>query len=264
MRVADLDRDMSEVIPTGMGPDSRYLFERMTRLSLDWAAGGPGRRVLDVASGGGADARGLVLRGARAVGVEPSSRMLGLARLVRPAGAGPAPGFVQAWADGLPFADASFDAALCKGSLDHFDQPERAIAEMARVVRPGGRVVLAIANFESAACRLARGIDRVRHAWLGAPVQPGRRMYDVPSDHFTRYDLALMREQAGRWLAIERLEGVSLGWGFPGWGRLLEGLPERLARGALQALGAWARRLPGWADVVVLAGSPRRSARTSR
>ena len=84
-------------------------------------------------------------------------------------------------------------------------------------------------------------------------------MYDVPSDHFTRYDLDLMLEQAGRSLEVERVEGISLGWGFPGWGRALERLPRSAARGVVQALGAWARRLPGHADVVLLAGRPRAS-----
>jgi SAM-dependent methyltransferase len=266
VRVADLDRDMSHVIPTGMGVDSRYLFEHMTGRTLAFAAAGPGRAVLDVASGAGNDTRTLAGLGALAVGVEPSSRMLGLTRLVdaqSPARASRA-GFVQAWGDALPFPDARFDAALCKGSLDHFDRPTAAIAEMARVTKPGGRVVLAIANYESAACRLARGLDELRERWRGAPLAPGRRMYDVPSDHFTRYDPELIRQHAAASLEIERLEGLSLGWGFPGWARLLARLPERLAFALVQGLDAFARRLPAQADVVFVVGRPRRSARSSR
>jgi SAM-dependent methyltransferase len=41
----------------------------------------------------------------------------------------------------LPFMDASFDLVVCRGSLHHFPRPERPVAEMARVCRPGGRVV---------------------------------------------------------------------------------------------------------------------------
>ena len=78
--------------------------------------------------------------------------------------------WLRSWADALPFADGSFDAVICKGAIDHFDRPERAIAEMARVTRQRGRVVLAIANFESLACRLARGLDRVREVGLRRPV----------------------------------------------------------------------------------------------
>jgi len=271
VRVVDLDRDMSDVIPTGTTRDSQHLFDQMTERTLALARPRPGARVLDVASGFGQDTRALAARGALAVGAEPSSRMLGWARLVdgkEAASAAPdppsRPRWVQAWGHRLPFADGSFDAALCKGALDHFDQPEAAIAEMARVVRPGGRVVLAIANFESLACRAARALDVVREDWLVRPGRRGRRHYDVPADHFTRYELGLMREQAERHLVLEVVEGVSLAWGLPGWTRLVEGLPAPVARGALQALERVARRTPALADVVLLAGRPRRSASTAR
>ena len=71
MRVVDLDRDMRDVIPTGTSPDSEFLFARMTDRTLDLAAGAPGRRVLDVASGIGQDARALAERGALSVAAEP-------------------------------------------------------------------------------------------------------------------------------------------------------------------------------------------------
>lgn len=43
----------------------------------------------------------------------------------------------------LPFVDASFDLVMCRGALHHFADPPAAVAEMARVCRPGGRVVVA-------------------------------------------------------------------------------------------------------------------------
>jgi ubiquinone/menaquinone biosynthesis C-methylase UbiE len=45
-------------------------------------------------------------------------------------------------AHALPFVDDSFDITCCRSSLHHFDEPARAIAEMIRVTKPGGRVVL--------------------------------------------------------------------------------------------------------------------------
>lgn len=300
MRVVDIDRDMGDVIPTGTTRDSQYLFDRMTERTLFHAAPAPGRRVLDVASGFGQDTRVLAQRGATAIGAEPSLRMLGWAQLVdakeaasgmamqggAPAegAAGPgsvcaaaadatgkraaAPHWVQAWGHRLPFADESFDAALCKGALDHFDQPERAIAEMARVTRRRGRVVLAIANFDSLACRVARAVDAVREDWLGRPSRRGRRHYDVPADHFTRYEVPLMCEQAARSIDIERVEGISLAWGLPGWTRTVERLPSGAADLALRSLGWIAARQPRLADVVIVVGRPRpprrREAMTSR
>lgn len=257
MRVVDLDRDMSDVIPTGTTPDSEYLFARMTDETLNATHAGEGTRVLDVASGVGQDAIALAHRGAKAVGTEPSHRMTGLARLQEERMGGARAEWVRGWSDALPYRDGAFDATFCKGSIDHFDRPDRAIAEMARVTRPGGRVVLAIANFESLACRVARFQDHVRERWLRRPAGRGRRAYHVPSDHFTRYEIDLMREQATRHLELDRVKGISLGWGLPAWTRTAARLPGPVASLILRALDALARRFPQLSDVVILAGTPR-------
>jgi SAM-dependent methyltransferase len=254
---------MADVIPTGTTRDSEFLFARMTEATLARAAPGAGGRVLDVASGFGQDALALAARGAHVVGAEPSARMTGWARLQSAKAPGRPPRWVRGWGDALPFADGVFDAVFCKGALDHFDRPDLAIAEMARVAKPEGRVVLAIANFESLACRAARGADDLREGWLGRATSRGRRHYDVPADHFTRYDLALMREQAERSLVLESTLGISLAWGLPGWTRSAEKLPAAVTGLALRALDGLARLLPGYADVVVLSGRPRRSASVS-
>jgi SAM-dependent methyltransferase len=266
MRVVDLDRDMSDVIPTGMSPDSEFLFERMTEVTLQATCADPGRFVLDVASGVGQDSLALAERGARVVGAEPSARMAAMAEAFgsdRMRGReGDRPSWVRGWADALPFASEAFDASFCKGAMDHFDAPESAIAEMARVTRRDGRVVLAIANFDSLACRITRAIDGLREDWLGWKPLRGRRGYDTPSDHFTRYELDLIREQAARHLEIESLRGVSIGWGLPGWASLVCKLPRPLVWWVLKGLDALARQWPTLSDVIVLVGRPRR-ARTS-
>ena len=259
MRVVDLDRDMRDVVPTGATRDSEFLFARMTERTLRLAAAGPGQRILDVASGFGQDARALAAERSFVVGAEPSARMSGLARLLAAEASGPLPVWVRSWSDALPFASGSFDAVICKGAIDHFDRPAVALAEMARVTRRDGRVVLAIANFESFACRAARGLDHIRERWLGRELRRGRRHYDVPHDHFTRYELGLMREQASHELELELVEGISLAWGVPGWSRCLSRLPAPLAQGVLAGLDRLARRLPALADVVLLAGRPRRA-----
>ena len=267
MRVVDLDRDMSDVIPTGLTPDSEFLFGRMTELTLDRTLGprrdGHRPRILDVASGVGQDSIALAERGADVIGVEPSSRMTGMATLFAADKPGPMPHFVRGWSDRLPFPDQSFDAAFCKGAMDHFDTPERAIEEMARVTRSDGRVVLAIANFESLACRVGRALDDFRQDWLrGGPLR-SRRGYDAPSDHFTRYEPELIREQAERHLRVDHFDGVSLGWGMPGWSKWTARMPSGVARGAVAGLDRLGRQWPGLSDVIVLSGTPLRSERTS-
>lgn len=258
MRVVDLDRDMSDVIPTGQTPDSEFLFDRMTDVTLELARAAPGRRLLDVASGVGQDAVALAARGAFVVGAEPSKRMSDMAQLFAADKARPMPAWIRSWSDQLPFADGVFDGVICKGAIDHFDRPLEAIEEMARVTQPGGRVVLAIANFESMACRVGRARDDLKEQLLERPPGRGRRGYDAPSDHFTRYELDLMREQAESALELEVVQGVSFAWGMPGWSRTAARLPARIARPVLQSFDALARRIPSWADVIVLAGRPRR------
>jgi SAM-dependent methyltransferase len=196
MRLVDLDRDMSDVFPTGTSVDSEFLFRRMAEATLDALETRPGSRVVDVAAGVGQDDRALARRGAWVVGAEPSERMTALAYLSDREDAEPPSGGVarvRAWSEALPFGAGAFDGAFCKGALDHFDDPESCIREMARVTRASGRVVLAVANFDSLTVRISRALERLRGAG-----GRGRRHHDVPSDHFTRYDPALVREQLER------------------------------------------------------------------
>jgi len=254
MRLLDLERDMSDVIPSASSRDSEYLFERMTQATLDALQARPGARVLDAAGGLGQDSRALGTRGALAVCAEPSGRMAALGRILD-GRAGSGLLWVRAWSESLPFADASFDAAFCKGALDHFDDPARCLAELARVVRPGGRVVLAVANFASLGCRVQRALDRLAHATGRGP--RGRRTHHVPSDHFTRYDPGLLRAQLERCLVVEQWLGISLLWGVRPWVGLLGRLGADGASRLLALADRLARALPELADVLVVAGRPR-------
>lgn len=98
---------------------------------------GAGTRVLDVATGPGWVAAEAAERGASVVGVDVAEAMIARARSAHP-------GLEFRWADahGLPFADASFDAVLGNLAVMHLSRPERAMAEFARVLRPGGRLAL--------------------------------------------------------------------------------------------------------------------------
>ena len=159
VRVVDLDHDMSDVIPISTSVESDFLFRRMEEATFDALRARPGGRVLDSAAGVGQDDRALAETGLWAVGAEPSQRMTALAQLGDAENPVAPPGQllrVRAWSESLPFDEGSFDAAFCKGALDHFDDPERCIREMARVTCVDGRVVLAVANFGSLGCRISR------------------------------------------------------------------------------------------------------------
>lgn len=103
---------------------------------VELAAARPGVHLLDLASGTGAIARLAAARGASVVGVDASTGMLEVARMR-------SPGLDLRPADAcaLPFAAGSFDVVTCGLALSHFAERERALAEVLRVLRPGGMLV---------------------------------------------------------------------------------------------------------------------------
>jgi demethylmenaquinone methyltransferase/2-methoxy-6-polyprenyl-1,4-benzoquinol methylase len=97
----------------------------------------PGERVLDVAAGTGTSARLLSRPGVEVVGCDFSPGMLQVAR-----GRVPNVTFVPGDALDLPFDSGSFDAVTISFGLRNVADRQRALAEMYRIVRPGGRVVV--------------------------------------------------------------------------------------------------------------------------
>ena len=65
---------------------------------------------------------------------------------VRRASRAPLQGGGRATSAALPFRDASFDAIYSMGTIEHFDETERAVEEMARVLKPGGRAIVGVPN----------------------------------------------------------------------------------------------------------------------
>ena len=155
MSRADLDKDPHDVAAMFDGVARRYdltntvltagqdrRWRALTRAALDLR---PGERVLDLAAGTAVSTVSLARSGAWCVAADFS---LGMLR----AGAERAVPKVAADALALPFADAAFDAVTISFGLRNVADPDAALAELARVTRPG---------------RAARGV-RVRHADLGA------------------------------------------------------------------------------------------------
>jgi ubiquinone/menaquinone biosynthesis C-methylase UbiE len=108
----------------------------------------PGERVLDIGSGTGEHARTLaeaVGPDGEAIGLDPNPGMR--AEAARRA---PRARFVDGNAYALPFPGGSLDAVTCERVFQHLHQPERAAAEIARVVRPGGRVAITDTDWATA------------------------------------------------------------------------------------------------------------------
>lgn len=130
----------------------------------------PGQRVLDVATGTGLVAFALARRGGcEVVGLDQSEEMIAGAR----ARLGEEPGlvgrveFVQGEAERLPFGDHEFDALTFTYLLRYVDDRAATMRELARVVRPGGRI--GMVEFGVPEAPALRGLWRI-HTRLGLPL----------------------------------------------------------------------------------------------
>lgn len=117
----------------------------------------PGERVLDIAAGTGTMSKQFADAGAQVTALDFSQGMIdeGLRRH----GTNPRIEFVRGDATALPFDDASFDAASISFGLRNVQQPQLAIDEMLRVLKPGGRVVI---------CEFSRVVNPAVRALYGA------------------------------------------------------------------------------------------------
>ena len=191
-RIAGLYDRMNSVMTAGLHHEWR-------RRAADLADLSPGGRALDVATGTGDLALELATRvapGGDVVGVDFSEKMLELAR----AKAGTRVRFESGNALALDYADGEFDAATVGFGARNFSDLDRGLAEMARVVRPGGRVVvLEITTprrpplstffdlwFDHAIPALGRVVDSQAYSYLPSsvkrfpdPEQLAGRMWDV-------------------------------------------------------------------------------------
>jgi demethylmenaquinone methyltransferase / 2-methoxy-6-polyprenyl-1,4-benzoquinol methylase len=129
-RIARVYDRMNSVMTAGM-------HHRWRARAADLARVEPGSRALDVATGTGDLAIELRGRGAQVVGLDFSERMLELARAKAPEIE-----FMQGNALDLAYPDASFDAVTVGFGARNFADLDQGLRELARVTRPGGRVVI--------------------------------------------------------------------------------------------------------------------------
>jgi ubiquinone/menaquinone biosynthesis C-methylase UbiE len=170
-----------------------------------WACAQSRGAVLEVAIGTG---RNLPYypRDRRLTGIDLTPAMLTLAR-DRARDLGLAAALLVADAQALPFAAASFDSVVCTLGLNAIPDDRAAVAEMYRVLRPGGRLVLV--GHVASPYRVVRAAQHVIERW----------MLPVAGDHLTRQPLLLLRaagfvvdrDQRSRMGVIQRLVATKPG-----------------------------------------------------
>ena len=138
-------------------------------LSYDLLRPGSGKSVVDVGCGTGRAVAELAERGVQAVGVDPSERMIAVAR-----GRWPEEDFRIAGAYELPLADASVDGYRADKVFHELAEPERALAEARRVLSSSGRIVLVGQDWDAFVIdsddpALTRAIVHARSALIAGP-----------------------------------------------------------------------------------------------
>ena len=193
----------------------------LTRIEivLDMLGRGPGR-VLDVGSAAGAVSVMLADRGFTVDGIDISDQMVGWARerVAREGRQGLT--FQVADIDALPFKDGEFDAIVAMGVIEYLENDQKALDELVRVLRPGGRIVLTTPNLISPFRWLDEGIRRVekplvpllRRLRYGAEKSAEKARADKPRLFHRDYSLSgLAGQLERRGIKIERKAGHS--WG---------------------------------------------------
>jgi ubiquinone/menaquinone biosynthesis C-methylase UbiE len=226
------------------GGDTATPLNLRKRLALIERHAGPlaKRRVLDCGCGAGEYVRALALRGADAFGVEFDEDKLAAAHdpdLAARLSAGDL--------EALAFPDRSFDLALLNEVLEHVPDDRAALAELRRVLRPGGRLIVLsptrLYPFETHGVFLRGSGRRLPHTlpfvpWI--PLTLGRRLFDYWARNYWPWELRRMVERAGFrvlatgavWQTFENISGHQPRW-------LAALLP------LLRALCALGERIPG-------------------
>lgn len=123
--------------------DYAYWFPPLTRQSveslLDAACVGSPCRLLDVATGPGVVVAGAVARGIDTIGLDFAVEAVDIA-----SDNVPSAHFEVGDAQAMSFTDQSFDAVICAYGIMHMSNPDLALAQMYRVLRPGGRIAVSV------------------------------------------------------------------------------------------------------------------------
>lgn len=189
---------------------------------LEWLDAQPGERILDLGCGDGQLTERLAATGASVVGVDASAEMLAAARS-RGIDAR------EGSAESLPFADGAFDAVFSNAVLHWVRDQEAMMAQVRRVLRPGGRFVAEMGGHGNiAAIRVALAAVLDRHGCGGR--EEGVNYFPTAESYERR--LGRHGFHVERMALIPRPTPLAQG-GMEGWLRtfrrgVLDGLPETL------------------------------------
>jgi SAM-dependent methyltransferase len=189
------------------------------------------------------------------IGLEPSFVMLSHARESLKLD-GQNTVVLQAIGESIPVVPGSMDKVICKGALDHFADPNRALQQMTAAVKPAGSVIIAIANFESLGFKIGKFIFWSRSI-LGIRNPYKRLPWELPPDHTLKFDYGLIVNMVKEQMKVDKVLGVSMLCSMPGWGDMLAKLPCSTSAFVLKTLDSISRLLPCMSDVIVVRGSPR-------
>jgi SAM-dependent methyltransferase len=233
------------------GPDATFFHQRVHEVTTSIAAAGAAGRILEVGCGDAVCSERLSAMGFACFALEPSASMIATAgeRLKQ---RGCRVVMVRAVAEHAPFRNRSFDRVLSDASIDHMGDPQRAIAEMARLLQADGRLIIGVVNYGGLGIRCSRVLYRLGRAagWIG----PERRLFwdsPVPYEHTFECTYARLVDLCESHLRLEHVRGISIGFGFPGWGTCLSLLPRPVAGVLVRCLDGLAHRLPWIADYIV-------------
>jgi SAM-dependent methyltransferase len=191
----------------------------------------PGRRLLDVGGGTGNYAAALRDEGWKPVVADRSPDMLARAR---------AKGLetVEADAEQLPFADASFDAVICVSMLHHVPDRSRALREQRRVLRPGGRHAVMLYTREDIADAWYQDYFPSTRSWMDASHPPRAEVLaELPGARYIEVVFADLEDAS-----LAALSGFPEKILDPAW-RSQTSYFERLARDHPEEMAAGLERL---------------------
>jgi SAM-dependent methyltransferase len=239
------------------GLDNFFLVDRINRVTVEATQAGNAVSLLEVGAAEAQHSYRLAVRGLRAVALEPSPEMLARAAAQRDVH-GVAVPLVCGIAEQLPFADASFDRVLCESAIDHVVHPPRAIAEMARVLKPDGRLLIGFVNYGGPTVRLSRLVYGISRA-LGSRWSRRHQFWDspVPAEHTFECTYPDLKRLCAPHFVPVRSIGIATGWAFPGWGWTLRHMPKFVAVRLLASIDRTARAVPRLADYQLTVWRPR-------